>query len=368
MPIFPFDDEKLTQELIDRVGVVQSRILTIIAANIEDEIDSDNWRVIQSRKINQLLRQISEELGTLTPDAIRDVLEQAYQLGIDSADADANEAASNGARGVRQAIERASSAELVGTPVIGASQYGLIALVTQMNTELDDVKESILRTVRDDYRAIVSRVIDDNLIGTETRRQAAQRALNDFAQQGITAFRDQAGRRWELESYVEMATRTATGRAKMYGHAARQLEYGFDLVQTSFHSDSSDTCRPYQNKVYSLSGTSDRFPPYQRALQGGFQHPNCRHTISTYFEGYSELVKETPPAAQIKEQYDERQQQRQIERNIRKWKKRAAVSITPQERQKAQAKTREWQTVMREFIDDTGRTRARRREQLKGVR
>ena len=368
MPIFPFDDERLTQELIDRVAGVQSRLLKVIATTLEDGIDDDNWRVIQSRNIDKLLRDIADELGTLTPDAIRDILEQAYQLGIESADADMETAAGNGAKGVRQAIDRVQNAEIPTQPVIGVSQYGLAALILQMETEMQVVKESILRTVRDDYRTIVSSVIDDNLIGTMTRRQAAQQALNRFADKGITAFRDKSGRRWELESYVEMATRTATGRAKVFGHAARQMEYGFDLVQTSYHSDSSDTCRPYQNRVFSLSGTNDRFPAYSTALAGGFQHPNCRHTISTYFEGYSRLVKETAPAAKIQEQYEERQRQRAIERNIRHWKKRAAVSITKQERDKANAKVREWQAAMREFIDDTGHKRVYRREQTKGSR
>ena len=38
------------------------------------------------------------------------------------------------------------------------------------------------------------------------------------------SFVDKAGRKWELASYVEMATRTGNVHAALQGHIDRQLE------------------------------------------------------------------------------------------------------------------------------------------------
>ena len=58
------------------------------------------------------------------------------------------------------------------------------------------------------------------------RVAAARNALTHFADRGIVPFRDTAGRRWALESYAEMATRTAVGRAQVAGTLDRFVDAG----------------------------------------------------------------------------------------------------------------------------------------------
>ncbi|MEU1667401.1 phage minor capsid protein [Streptomyces sparsogenes] len=71
------------------------------------------------------------------------------------------------------------------------------------------------------------------LLGTGNRRQATQDAMRRFADQGITSFRDRAGRRWQLTSYAEMAVRTSVGRAATEAHTRTLAEASVDLVIVS---------------------------------------------------------------------------------------------------------------------------------------
>ena len=53
-------------------------------------------------------------------------------------------------------------------------------------------------------------MLTGTLVGHEDRRRTAQRAWERLLSRGVTGFTDRAGRRWELASYVEMATRAVT--------------------------------------------------------------------------------------------------------------------------------------------------------------
>ncbi|MFI0243089.1 phage minor capsid protein [Streptomyces sp. NPDC016845] len=88
----------------------------------------------------------------------------------------------------------------------------------------------ILRAVVDTFRALVARVAATPLLGTGSRRQTVQDTRRQFADAGIRAFVDKAGRRWSLPSYAEIAVRTATARAVTEAHMRMLAEYGVDLV------------------------------------------------------------------------------------------------------------------------------------------
>jgi hypothetical protein len=66
--------------------------------------------------------------------------------------------------------------------------------------------------------------------------------------------------------------------------------------------------------------------------------------------------------------YQERQQQRYLERGIRQWKRRQAAAITDRAKQIADDKVVEWDQRMTDFIEETGRRRKKEREQNKRAR
>jgi minor capsid protein 2 len=111
-----------------------------------------------------------------------------------------------------------------------------------------------------------------------SRIQAAQKALDRFAEHGITGFTDRAGRDWDLLSYVEMATRTAVSHAYDNLHNAALVRSGIDLVTVYTHSaeGSCPQCLPWLGKTLSLTGQTPGHPTMAQARATGFRHPNCR--------------------------------------------------------------------------------------------
>jgi len=72
-----------------------------------------------------------------------------------------------------------------------------------------------------------------------------------------------------------------------------------------------------------------------------------------------------PDEEKALENYKNEQQQRYIERQIRKYKRLAEGSVDEENRKKYIAKVREWQGIMREFLKENPQLRrAYRREKI----
>ena len=92
--------------------------------------------------------------------------------------------------------------------------------------------------------------------------------------------------------------------------------------------------------------------------------PNCSHNLSAYIEGLTDK----PKPVTGKETYEDRQQQRYLERGVRKWKRRKVGAMTDKEKRLSKSKVSEWQGRLKEFADETGRRRKYNREQINQVR
>src|SRR5699024_2406909 len=86
-------------------------------------------------------------------------------------------------------------------------------MVQDLHNRFDDVTKRILRWPEDAYRDVIAQTTPGLLLGMDTGRQAQARAWRELRRRGVTGFTDKAGRRWNLATYVEMATRTASHRA-----------------------------------------------------------------------------------------------------------------------------------------------------------
>ena len=109
---------------------------------------------------------------------------------------------------------------------------------------------------------------------------------------GVTAFVDKAGRKWSLESYCSMATRTTGRQAEV---AAALTSDDWDLWQISKIGSTCPLCSVYEGRVYSKSGTDPDYPPLAMAFgkidPAGSNdlsntwlniHPNCLHSLVRY--------------------------------------------------------------------------------------
>ena len=229
--------------------------------------------------------------------------------------------------------------------------------------------DPVLRSSRDMYRASAVEALTPAFRNgdTATRRELSQRVLNQMSKRGITGVVYADGSRRELTSYAEMVGRSAVQRTSQQASINRLQERGYDLVRVNAYAGASDLCEPWQGRVYSLSGSSDQYPAFDSAQfdgSTGIYHPNCGHSHAAYIPGASEAIKmRTDPAEekilnQMGEKrgnkfiYDQSQRQRQIERNIRNFKKQKAVALDPKQRERADRFIKKWQGEARQHIKD----------------
>lgn len=295
-------------------------------------------------------------------DAMRRVLAAAEGIL-----AKANAATSDAARELilaefRGAVNDASILGGAG-PVIQSSiptdAIGVLAMETV--TALASTGSTVLRNVEDVYRDVMSTVVSRQLASGATKEAMLQQALNRFADRGVFAFQDRAGRKWSLDTYVDMALRTGANRASNEGRIVGYKEAGVQLVRVSSHRGSAPQCAPYQGKLLSLDGmtgprqmetfkgttiTVNVVDTLDGAIKEGYHHPNCKHVDMPYIPGT-----EAPPMAPYDEaDHDTEQRQRAIERHIRRWKRREAVATTPNEAAYSRMKVRTWQAQQRQHI------------------
>ncbi|WP_327671833.1 MULTISPECIES: phage minor capsid protein [unclassified Streptomyces] len=363
MPVSPAMAEDLATAVADLYEAAQGTLLERIRQALAEGLDSPVWVELKLAAIGHLQTAIEDVIAALQANAagaVHDAVAEAYDRGAQAA-----------------VIELGALA-----PVVAAIPPGTQSVDRLAQAFIDDTGPVHLRMLRqglDVYRDVVARASAAPLLGTQTRRQAAQSALSQFADRGVTGFIDRAGRAWDLRSYVEMATRSIVGRAAIEAHSDRLGAAGVELVLVSQAPEECPLCRPWERKILARTGapgarevqvehgtedgqmvTVEVAGSLPEARAAGLMHPNCRHTVSAYLPGVSRV-----PAVQASRgTYEDTQRQRYMERQIRKWKRQATVALDDDRRRAANAKVRGYQARIRELTKDTGLPRKSHREQI----
>lgn len=350
MPVSPELAETLAKELLDTYINAESDMLRTVARRLEQGITEAGWaesKLAQTTVLRRELEQIVSDLEAATPEQIERAITRAYTRGAAAAGTDL-----------------AATGRIAGAFTGTGDGVAIRVLAREAHGVLSQVGINALRATEDVYRTVIFEASRGVAVGTQTRLGAAQRALNRFADRGITGFVDTAGRNWDMASYTEMAVRTTSGRAAIAGHADKLSAEGLDLVQVSDAPEECPICRPWEGRVLSLKGRTQDRPTLAEAEAAGLFHPNCRHSIGLY----DPRVSKKPRRTADPEGNEERQKQRYLERGVRNWKRREAVALSPAEAQKAKAKVREWQGSLRTFVSENDRRRLRYREQIGSAR
>ncbi|MFJ8146969.1 phage minor capsid protein [Streptomyces sp. NPDC096048] len=368
MAIHPGMVEDLAAGTRDLYAGAEERLLTIIARQLAQGLDAPGWAEKKLAAVQALRRAsqgIVDELGRAVELEIFDVVAEAYNTGARAGVAELGALSDDARRLVDDVTPNAQSVDRLAQHAVD--------IVT-------DRHRSILRTIVDRFRSVVAQVTATPLLGTGTRRQATQDAMRKWADEGITSFVDRSGRRWSLPAYAEMAVRTSVGRAATEAHMHTLADAGIDLVIVSDAPRECPLCRRWERKVLTIGGPAGARTvevehgiedgrmvrvrvagSLDQARAAGLQHPNCRHSVSAYTPGITRLDE----ARSDPDGYEAGQRQREIERTIRKWKRRAAASTDPVAQRVARAKIRQWQGAMRSHLAaNPDLRRLRHREQL----
>ena len=258
----------------------------------------------------------------------------------------------------------------------GVNDQKLQVMKETVSHDLKKAQHAVLRRMDDIYKQTVYRAEMNMTAGAKTLDQAVDMATKEFLDTGINCIEYKNGRRVNIASYAEMALRTASQRAVLLGEGKKRDEWGIHTVVVSAHANTCPLCAPWQGKVlvddvFSHCTPEEAkelgLPLLSTAMKSGLLHPNCRHTISTYFPGITKLP-EVPDPDKAAETYMAEQQQRVLERKIRKWKRKAEGSLSPENVSYANEKVGQYQEDLMEHLDKHPKLRREyNREKTRGI-
>lgn len=338
MPVSVDTYEHLAGEILKLYEQAENTMLERIANRLNRGVTDPGWTEKKYSEISAVKKEMQSFVRELQQDTDamnRRFIEEAYTSASSAF-----------------VMEAQQFAHMSGLKHLSPNSVKVVQILSELEKTMDAADRMILRRADDAYTRIVGEVSAKVASGTITVREAVSEELDRFADKGIGAFIDKAGRTWEMSTYAEMATLTAIERATIAGYVDTMQEYGFDLAIISSHFGACPLCEPWEDVIVSVSGTNGEYHSLADAEAAGCFHPRCLHDLSTYYEGITRQGhKEPGPVKEPSEAYSTRAQQRALERQVRRWKRRMTTAQTPQEERIAYAHVRQYQERIRNLTD-----------------
>lgn len=195
--------------------------------------------------------------------------------------------------------------------------------------------------------------------------QAVMDSVKRLAQSGLRTIDYANGKSYQLDTAARMVIRTGMSQLAGKVMEANLESTGQDLVITSQHMGARPDHAPWQNKVFSFSGKSKKYPDFRKetgyGTVTGLKGANCCHDFYPFFEGASviepDVVEPEPRTINGKEYtyYECTQQQRKLERDIRALKREVnALEALGMNTEEVQSKLSEKMAEYKDFSFSAG--------------
>lgn len=392
MAVITKNDILAISELFETLyGDISSQILILMAEYLGKDIDEpiEVWQQKRLQEVNILMKKVqtilqSGNYASTTIEALNMVIDETL-------------------KDVEPKLIEASKAGALKKTTSYTDSLSINELKKNMKQDFaltfNNMNQTIQSMISQSYTKAISNVmayfnlrrqtvldeVVQKVYDGETLNKAVINAIKQMANEGVPAFIDRAGRKWSAEAYANMYTRTNIHNMSVDVVMKRNEDYDNDLFEVSKHAGARPKCAPWQGKIVSKAnkrgyvkdgnGKKVRYIALSDTSYGeadGLLGINCGHQLYPFIPGVSiddikPLTKEEQKAND--KVYQESQEQRAIEREIRASKTREEMfrkAGLEDEAKKQTLKTREKQAKMREFINRTGRTRRYDREKVVG--
>ncbi|OSH07583.1 phage minor capsid protein [Enterococcus faecalis] len=226
------------------------------------------------------------------------------------------------------------------------------------------------------YNEIINKTVAAFNSGLFTFDEALERTIQSWAQKGIkSTFVDKGGHTWSLERYVRTVLKSTLGNTYDKLRKDRMSEYDVHTVLVTSHIGARKACSKIQGHVADLreSVSSNEkyksiYDPYWGAeygTAGGHRGINCNHLHIPFIPGINTNNQPKIDAKENEKVAELTKRQRQLERQVVKFKKNQMVSEALDHTDNAKQwkqKVRANQAKLRELVDSNeylGRNYAR---------
>ena len=363
--------DKLPDRVVELYSDLEIRILEDMARRIvkmgklTDTAQWQSWKLEQVGAEREFIQYHLQRLTGMTQGEIAGILEEAGEKAISYDDQIYRKAGLNPA-----AVAKSEALK----KVIQAGMKKTMRLFFNLTS-------TTANTASKQFENALDTAYMDVISGAFSYQEAIRKAVKTLAANGIDAIQYPSGHTDKMDVAVRRAVLTGVNQTAAEMQISRMDEMDCDLVETTAHAGARPSHAAWQGKIFSRNGRSSRYPPCSKTGYGtgpGLCGWNCRHSFFPFFEGLSkEAYSRTELSALNKKSvvyngkqytdYEASQIQRNIERNIRKWKREfIALDAAELDTSEASAHLTSWRAAQKDFLEQTGRREDNFRGQVEG--
>ena len=158
-------------------------------------------------------------------------------------------------------------------------------------------------------------------------------ATLDMCRAGLNCVEYKNGARHTLSDYADMAIRTASKRAYLYGEGEKRQEWGIGTVIMVKRGNPCPKCAPFVGRVliddvWSGGKPDGKHKLMSDAIKAGLYHPRCKDSHTTYFEGITEEDPYTDEERdELEEEYNQEQKDNYYKRKAEQEERMGALAL-----------------------------------------
>ncbi|MDE7389512.1 MAG: minor capsid protein [Lachnospiraceae bacterium] len=319
---------------------------------VTESMQWSQWQVEQLKALEEYKRKAVQKYGakfSSINDKIEEMLTTTY-----------NTAETKEEQKILKALQKGVSE--TDTPLTGsASVTGELfktndrkpdALIKSTASDMQRAEAAVLRMSNDKYRSIIFNAPVYANTGADTYEKAVDMATKDFLSAGINCIEYKNGRRVNICSYAEMATRTAEKRACLQGEGDARKKWGIHTVILNKRTNACPLCSPFVGKVIVddvwSGGTAEEaaekgYLLMSECIKQGLYHPNCQDSHTTYFENASDEEPLTEEEQELnKGLYEAEQGKHYCERQAQRLERMSKYSLDKDNQRAYQSRAEQW--------------------------
>lgn len=363
------DNEEALKKLINMYEELETKLLDEIVKhfNINNEfINSDYWRAEKLKELGLLNSNIINYIAEVTDKTPKEIKEALEKIGKNTLNVNnLNNAYKGGLLKINPSI-------LIQNQVV---QNLIQHSYNELSNRFIDISKKIENATREAYLNIAENAYLQTSNGV-TYKEAIREALLDLGNKGITTLTyktiDEDGnvvglRNYDVEGAVRRELITATHNLTNSINRSVAEELKVDYLYLSEHV----CCRPSH---FDWQGTIirriDLIKVTKMGEADGLGGPNCKHYTTPYFGTARGSELKQISLEEATEQYNLSQQQRYLEKGIRKWKRKERIFKTADDAEyykKCKEKVKDWQIRNKKFTEDNNLRRDFSRENVERV-
>lgn len=360
--------EKAIKPLIRMYEEIENDLLIKIASHfsINDEfLNSDYWRIKKLQEMGLFNQEVIEYIARYSNKTKEEILKALNEIGIDTMNLDS--------------LNRLFEEEVLKiNPNILKDNYTIKNMINSAYNELSNrfiqMSKQIEEATRNAYLNIVEKAYLETTMGTHSYQESIRKAIDQLGNRGITTLdykiTDSEGnvigiRQYDITSTVRREI--LTGARQLSNNIS--LEVANELECEYLYLSEHIRCRPQH---FDWQGTIIKKEELVTVTDygsiTGLAGINCAHYFEPYFGDARGNDLKTISKEEATEQYNLSQQQRYLERGVRRWKRKAELFKTNEDVEsykKSHYKVKEWQLRLKHFTEDNNLRRDFTREYVK---